>query len=240
MAKLAPYYSGRVRYLPHMFKCLVEKLALGPEASVLDLCCGQGGLAKGFSPYAARIVAVDRSEAMLNYAKTESPANVHYVQADLSSAGPHDFGVFDLVTIGRALEYLPRAELLAFLDRSVRPGGAVFVGRAEIRADTPWRHEYNRIRRNYGYRGRTHARNEAKCFVDSAFTSFTSLIVSAPVPYDVDRLVADALSYESSHDAVARKREVFRAELDEVLTPYRNVDGSLTAIVGSGGLLLWR
>jgi ubiquinone/menaquinone biosynthesis C-methylase UbiE len=236
-AKVAPCYRGRAPYAAKLFEILVRRLRLDPSARILDLCCGHGELAKGFSPHVREVVAVDLSSEMLAFAKADAPANVTYLQADVGSCDEQDFGRFDLVTIGRALEYLPRERTLALLARSIPPGGGIFVGRAEIQIETPWRREYGHLRRKYGFRPRTHGRKEAEYFNDSIFEFVTYVLVRSQVPYDMDMLILDALSYPSSNGTVAQNLAAFRNELEAIVRPHQNADGSFEAIVGSGGLI---
>jgi ubiquinone/menaquinone biosynthesis C-methylase UbiE len=238
-AEVAPYYSGRARYAPELFHRIAQWLPLGAGSNVLDLCCGQGELATGFSPYVGQVVAVDRSEEMLTRARSSAPGNVTYLNADLAlDNDEQSFGCFSLVTIGRALGYIPREPALKLLERSLSPGGAVFVGRAVIGRRTNWRDEYQRVKRNYGFLPRTTEEKEFRYFENSPFERVAQAVFEEQTTYDIDRLVMDSLSFPSLVEGAKNHLSAFRQDLKEALAKYKNAEGLLPTTVRSGGFLV--
>ncbi|HTT70223.1 MAG TPA: metalloregulator ArsR/SmtB family transcription factor [Anaeromyxobacteraceae bacterium] len=105
-------------------------LCLLPRGQVVaDLGCGTGDLAARLSPHALRVVAVDRSPAMLRAARrrVQGLENVELHRADLESL-PLDDQSCDAALLVLALCYLPEPErALQEAARVLRPGGILAV-----------------------------------------------------------------------------------------------------------------
>ncbi|HET9599551.1 MAG TPA: metalloregulator ArsR/SmtB family transcription factor [Anaeromyxobacteraceae bacterium] len=105
-------------------------LAVLPRGLVVaDLGCGTGDLAARLAPHVGRVLAVDRSAAMLRSARRrlEGLANVELHRADLEAL-PIEDGACDAALLVLALSYVAEPEpVLAEAARVVRPGGAVAV-----------------------------------------------------------------------------------------------------------------
>ena len=108
---------------------VVERLQLGPDDRVLDLCCGTGDLALEIAR-TAHCVACDFTWNMLTRAQTKSSAAARPIQlaaADtLSLPFPSDY--FDAATIAfglRNLEDMPAG--LREMRRVLKPGGKLAV-----------------------------------------------------------------------------------------------------------------
>jgi ubiquinone/menaquinone biosynthesis C-methylase UbiE len=97
--------------------------------SVLDVACGTGLYSRRFKQRgASRVVGVDASEGMIEYARhleRESPLGIEYVAQDASKTG--DLGTFDIVTATYLLHYASsKQEMQAMctsLRRALAPGG---------------------------------------------------------------------------------------------------------------------
>jgi len=96
--------------------------------SVLDFGCGFAELAIGFAAQGARVVAIDRSEAMLSVARSRAAtadASVTFHCADIDD-GPGDYGTFDLVMGHFIVGYAAHPErAVAALVGTVAPGGSL-------------------------------------------------------------------------------------------------------------------
>jgi ubiquinone/menaquinone biosynthesis C-methylase UbiE len=102
---------------------------LGPSGTVVDMGAGTGRFALAAAPYAARVVAVDVSPAMLGVVRSRAAeaglGNIECVQAGFLSyqhAGPDA----DAVYTRNALHQLPdfwKALALDRIARMLRPGG---------------------------------------------------------------------------------------------------------------------
>jgi SAM-dependent methyltransferase len=105
-------------------------LALLPRDVVLaDLGCGTGDLAARIAPHVGRVLAVDRSPAMLKAARRRVAhlANVELHRADLESL-PFPDAACDAALLVLALSYVPEPErVLSEAARVVRPDGALVL-----------------------------------------------------------------------------------------------------------------
>src|SRR5262245_19269076 len=77
----AHYEQGRVPYAPQLIRRVAEVTGLGLQHRVLDLGCGPGPLARGFTPLVREVMAIDPSPEMLAEARVLAPqgANIRFV-----------------------------------------------------------------------------------------------------------------------------------------------------------------
>ena len=117
-------------------------LALLPsDLVVADLGCGTGDLACKLAPHVGRVVAMDRSAAMLKGARRRlgNLANVELRRADLESLPLGDASC-DAALLVLALSYVPEPDrVLAEAARILRPGGAVVVADLLVHEDEGFR-----------------------------------------------------------------------------------------------------
>ncbi|ABC79932.1 ArsR/SmtB family transcription factor [Anaeromyxobacter dehalogenans] len=121
-------------------------LALVPPAwTVADLGCGTGAVAAELAPRVRRVIAVDRSAAMLRAARRRTARfdNVELHEADLADL-PLEDGGCDAALLVLVLAYLDDpAPALAEAVRVLRPGGRLVVLDAA-------RHQDEALRRRMG------------------------------------------------------------------------------------------
>ena len=112
-----------------------------PELEIADLGCGEGYLTIEASRFAKRVVAVDRSEAVLEKARRSANRrgveNVEWKRGELEQLPLEDASV-DVALLSQALHHAADpAKALAEAVRIVRPGGRVLL--LELRKhDEPW------------------------------------------------------------------------------------------------------
>ncbi len=111
---------------------IVEKLALGPDDTVLDVCCGNGLVTRLVAPQVKSMLGVDFSHMLLQQAEQISAApNLRYAQADARNLDAALQGeVFDKAYLCAAFQYFDDQagrEVLAGLRRAVKPGGVVKI-----------------------------------------------------------------------------------------------------------------
>lgn len=83
----------------------LDKIAIAPGQSVLELGCGTGGITRLLLKRGARVTAVDGSATMLARARRRAP-DASYVQNRLETLVPA--GTFDIVLLAFVLHELPR------------------------------------------------------------------------------------------------------------------------------------
>jgi len=102
---------------------------LDPEWTVGDLGCGTGQVAAALAPFVQRVVAVDRSGAMLQAARRRlrDCANVEVRRGELEAL-PIGDGELDAATLLLVLHHLPGpADALRESARVLRPGGRLLI-----------------------------------------------------------------------------------------------------------------
>jgi ubiquinone/menaquinone biosynthesis C-methylase UbiE len=105
------------------------RLLLAPtgEERAVDVGTGAGAFALALAPLVREVVGIDVVPEMLAEARKRAPANVQFVEGDVTAL-PFERGSFDLACTARALHHVARPELLlAELDRVLRPGGTMLV-----------------------------------------------------------------------------------------------------------------
>ena len=102
---------------------------------ILDLCCGTGDLALGFSRHANpddRIIGADFTESMLQIARTKDKLKsnstvVHWVCAD-GLRLPFADSTFDLITVAFGIRNFENLQTgLSEISRAIKPGGQAIL-----------------------------------------------------------------------------------------------------------------
>jgi ArsR family transcriptional regulator len=102
---------------------------LDAQWTVGDLACGTGQVATALAPFVRRVIAVDRSRAMLSAARKRLGAAAHVdLRQGTLEALPIDDGTLDAAVISLALHYVsdPLAALRETA-RTLRPGGRLLA-----------------------------------------------------------------------------------------------------------------
>jgi ArsR family transcriptional regulator len=121
--KLRAELFGGVSHLQALAGLLDDRWIVG------DLGCGTGQAAAALAPFVARVVAVDRSNEMLNAARRRlrDLPNVDVRRGELEAL-PIDDGSLDAATLILVLHHAPDpAAALADAARVLRPGGRLLV-----------------------------------------------------------------------------------------------------------------
>ena len=158
-------------------------------------------------------------------------------QARFEDVG-ESLGNIDVVTIGRALHWLPRDRTVTLLDRLVRKGGWILVGGSHT-SDAPinrWAATFQRIRRAWSFdpnEGRYRLRFRS-WFSGSRFRRVGEVAVTLRRRVTIDDLIGRALSLSTCSPAkLGSKRADFERALREGLTPYVR-DGVLREEIRAG------
>jgi ubiquinone/menaquinone biosynthesis C-methylase UbiE len=138
-ASTVPHYlAGRPIYAPSLIRMVKEHLRLLDTDRLLDLGCGPGWLAIAFAPFVGTVVAVDPEPSMLQAARAaaaEIDVRIEFIEASSYDLGSH-FGMFQIVTIGRAFHWMDRSEALRKLNTMIEPNGALVLFN-DVRPEVP-------------------------------------------------------------------------------------------------------
>ncbi len=110
---IADWYAAQTRsgslrrFLDHLARGLLEMAGDVSGTRVLDAGCGEGHVARLFASHGARVVGVDISPRLLEYARELEARNRHgieFVEGDLGKGLPSHKGAFDLATANMMLD----------------------------------------------------------------------------------------------------------------------------------------
>ncbi len=239
------YELYRPPYPAEFFRTVARQLALSGQQALIDLGTGPGLLARGFAPYAGRVVAVDPEPRMLAAARAAAAragADVTFLEGRAEDL-PEDVGRFDVVTIGRALHWMDRNALGPLFARLVAPGGAVVVCASSSVRDNrnPWLDDYDVARRSWSHerllsdagKGRETHRNLAGILAPAGFGVVETVKVETTNQTSARDLARRVLTFSSSSPAaVGDRAEAMLADIEARLSPFSR-DGVLTETVVS-------
>jgi SAM-dependent methyltransferase len=229
----APYYARyREPYPASFFREVARREGLEGNQRLIDIGCGPGSLAVGFAPFVRSCVGVDVETEMLAAARVEAArAGVHVdlIQARIEDL-PADIGVFQAVTIGRALHWFDREGALAVLERIVARDGwiAICGAKAFSSAIHGWDGKFHEIRRAWS------SNPDETCyhidfgewFFGSRFRKVEDVEVTESYQVTIADLIGRALSMSTtSPEVLGERRPAFEAAMREALEP-----------LGSGGI----
>ena len=237
------YTKYREPYPAEFFRQVAEKLELHGRERLLDAGCGPAPLAIGFAPFVGSCVGLDPESEMLASAREEAGQDgvrLELIQGRIEEL-PADAGLFELVTIGRALHWFDREKALDVLDRIVAPGGAIAICAAisPRTAVNPWAARFHEVRMSWAdppdescYRV-----DFEKWFEGSRLQGAGRVEVIERRQVTVRDLVQRALSMSNTSPAVLGDRRAdFEAAMADALEPF-SANGVLEETVVAGALI---
>jgi SAM-dependent methyltransferase len=222
-----PFYARyREPYPASFFREVARREGLQGAEKLIDIGCGPGSLAIGFAPYVKSCVGVDVETEMLEAARVEATrAGVHLdlIQARIEELPP-DIGLFQAVTIGRALHWFAREEAVAVLERIVDANGwiAICGTRAHSAVSQGWTGRFHDIRRAWSSDpDETRYRiNLEDWFGGSRFRKVEEVEVTETHQVTIPDLIGRALSLSTTSPEVLGDRlPAFEAAMREGLEP---------------------
>jgi len=223
----APYYARyREPYPASFFLEVTRREGLQGSERLIDIGCGPGSLAIGFAPFVRSCVGVDVETEMLEAARVEAArAGVHVelIQARIEDL-PAGIGVFQAVTIGRALHWFDRDEALAVLERIVAKDGwiALCWTKGHSAAGQGYSGTFHDIRRAWSSNPdeSCYHINYEEWFRGSRFHKVEDIEVTETHQVTIPDLIGRALSMSTTSPAVlGERRPAFEAAMREALEP---------------------
>jgi ubiquinone/menaquinone biosynthesis C-methylase UbiE len=231
--RIAGHYHDRLPYLAKFFEECARRMTLDKNARLLDLACGMGELARGFSPYCREIVGVDISEKMLERAHMDAPKNIEFHCADLNEPLPFNLGKFDAVAIGRAVKYLKTPVLLPLQRRHLEKNGLVLVCGTGFVQPTAWIDAYNEFAKTFQDLSRPYSPRWRNHFSNSDFKTIDAFKLTKKSTFTVDDLLAELRSRVVFSELSESDAKKARAQMTEMMRSYFNEDGVLTGDAAS-------
>lgn len=234
---VAFYERARQPYGEAFFAEVARALGFDGGERLLDLGTGPGLLALGFAPFVGEVVGVDPEPAMIDAAREAAkrlgtPLRLIEGRAETLAA---DIGLFDLVTIGRALHWMDPERTRSMLDSVVAPSGRILVCRAASVADerNPWLRRYDAAREAWTEKGGEdrYGRDPVAFFAGTRFRHDGAIRVETEQTIPAERLIDRVLSQSSSSPArLGSEVEAMRGAMAEALEPFAR-DGFIHEIV---------
>ncbi|HTR35478.1 MAG TPA: methyltransferase domain-containing protein [Bryobacteraceae bacterium] len=237
------YAKYREPYPAEFFRQVAEKLELHGSERLLDTGCGPAQLAIGFQPFVGSCTGLDPEPEMIAAAREEAEqagVRLELIQGRVEDL-PADAGLFNLVTVGRALHWFDRDRALETLDRIVAPGGAIAICAAisPRSAVNPWGARFHEVRMSWAdppdescYRI-----DFEKWFDGTRFQGAGRVEVMERRQVTVHDLVQRALSMSNTSPAVLGDRRAdFEVVMAEALEPF-SANGILEETVVAGALI---
>ena len=144
---LDPEKRWRQQYLTcknHILPFILEKVNLPPNAQILEIGCGEGGVLKAFIERGFTCYGIDLSPSRIENAKKILKEEVEKKLVAFYAFDIHDdqhfghlFGKIDLVILKDAIEHIyDQEKFMTALHKFIKPEGSVFL------SFPPWRNPF--------------------------------------------------------------------------------------------------
>lgn len=146
-ASRAPVYEEKAAWIidPDLLGRFVEMARVGPDAQLLDVCCGTGLVGAGFKGRVARRVGLDLTLEMMGQGRDRLD---EWMQGS-ADAMPFADATFDIAVIRQALHFVDSPLGVAReMFRVLRPGGQAIIGHRVPHGplDAAWWAQVNRAK----------------------------------------------------------------------------------------------
>ncbi len=220
----ATYELARPPYGLPFFAEVAEAIGLDRSQRLLDVGTGPGILAIGFAPYCRSVTGVEPEPAMVDAARAAAirgGVSLHVTAGRLEDL-PDSPGAFDVVTIGRAIQWLDPKAVYQKLDRIVAAGGRIVVCHADSVIDgrNPWLETFIGVLRRFG--GERASCDERSFFDGSRFQRRRTITVETTYLVPILRFARELLSLSASPagpgDRISEMREAMREAMAHFAT----------------------
>ncbi len=238
------FYGSRVPYHPELFEILAKELRMGPETSVLDICCGAGQVSSAVSRHVGRVVGIDFSEDMLARAPRNGRTDyiLHDVNGPIPAPAALDGQMFDHFILGRAIHWVDAGNLGALARAHLAPSGTIALCAARLfpgDAEQDWVRGFFALRDAYSYPEPPVDYAGADKLGAIGFRVRTQLLVRFTMTFDLTALFRHALSFGRAAELIRRDQETFKSKLAELVAPHME-NGLIQGPARAGALVYER
>lgn len=238
----AKYYKYRAPYLKAFFSSVANELHLTRDSRLVDVCCGNGDLATGFSELVGRIYAFDGSEEMLSFAPRLQ--NVVYSQHDVNSTTFKAPESVDYLFIGRAIHWIETRSLIELIQANLGPSGGVAICMANWDPSAPWYLPFHQLLAKYrGSQGpELDQTGRTKLTSEAGFEVVERVAVKARTTFELGYLVLHALSrsYGETFLRISADLDQFKRALARDVAPTAREDGKFEGDINNWALVYRR
>lgn len=230
----ANYYKFRTPYIPKLFEALSKRLPLNEDARILDICCGNGQIAAGLTPFIGAAIGMDFSPEMLTRAIKHE--KITYIQHDINNEPIVLPEIMDHFFIGRAIHWIETAALRQIIDSYLKAGGSIVILGSGWSSETLWLKSFLEIQRKYSnnrkidYQGRTKLK-------EAGFELIERVEIKARTKCSINYLIKNILSYNNRFGNIIGNLEEFRQNIAAFAAPHQGPDGFLEATVVSWAIV---
>ena len=220
---VAYYASARPPYGAAFFAAVHESSDFDRSQRLLDVGAGPGILAIGFAPACGEVIGVDPEPAMIEAARAaagRAGVAATFIEGRFEDMAA-SLGAFDVVTIGRAIDWLDPESARTALDRVVAPrAGHSRLQRGKRRdGRNPRLQAFNAVRDRWKDDRPAHDRNAF--FAGGRFVTMGTISVEAAYAVPVERLADRVLSMStSSLERLGDEVPAMRSAMREALAPF--------------------
>jgi SAM-dependent methyltransferase len=239
---VAYYENARPPYGSGFFAEAAQKLGLDRSQRLLDIGAGPGILAIGFKPFCREVIGVDPEPAMVEAARAAAKragASATFIEGRFEEVAA-SLGIFDVVTIGRAIHWLDPKLARAALERLVAPRGRILVCHASSVEDgrNPWLNAFKGVRDRWRDDRPQHDRHAF--FGGGPFVASGTIRVEGNYAVPVERFADRLLSMStSSPERLGDEVPAMKSAMREALTPFA-ADGVIEDVVEAEAEVLER
>ncbi|ROZ79411.1 class I SAM-dependent methyltransferase [Ramlibacter sp. WS9] len=243
-SQIADFYKWRPAYAPSFFATAAQKLGLTADSCLLDLCCGRGELASGFSRFCGGVYAVDGSQRMLD--NSIAMPGITYLLHDVNNEDISLAKPVDHIVIGSAIHWVEPQSLERLVKRNLKPQGKVLVTHTLMTIQNqPWYRGLANLNATYGKVGASRSVKElggADRLAACGFSNVDGLRLGGPATFDVEYLYRSQLSYlyGGFYDRVSADLEGYRKRLADTVSAHCNADGKLSGTLVNWGIVYGR
>ncbi len=237
----AKYYKYRAPYLKAFFSSAANELHLTRDSRLVDVCCGNGDLATGFSGLVGRIYAFDGSEEMLSIAPRLQ--NVVYSQHDVNATTFKAPESIDYLFIGRAIHWIETRSLIELIQANLGPSGGVAICMANWDPSATWYRPFHQLLAKYrASQGPQLDQTGLTKLGEAGFEVVERVAVRTKATFDLGYLVLHALSrsYGEAFVRISADLDQFKRALASDVAPTARKDGKFEGDINNWALVYRR